>query len=177
MSLKLKRYLIVFIAVVTLGAPLLIPATSFADTPTAPGGPGGPGGTNESSETNSECNNIQGELNAGAETAVTGHSASSGCTYSTGKSTVSTGIKNIAIQAVNIISIIVGVVAIIMIIYGGFKYITSGGESNNVSAAKNTLIYAIIGLIVVALAQVIVHWVLDTSSNIATPAFIRIIFP
>jgi len=155
MSLKLKRYLIVFIAVVTLGVPLLIPATTFA------------------------CNNIQSELNAGAETAATGKSASSGCAYSTGRTTVSTGIKNIAIQAVNIISIIVGVVAIIMIIYGGFKYITSGGESNNVSAAKNTLIYAIIGLIIVALAQVIVHWVLDTSSNIvtSTPSFIRIIFP
>ena len=42
-----------------------------------------------------------------------------------------------------ITAIIVGVVAVIMIIFGGFKYITSGGESNNISSAKNTIIYAI----------------------------------
>jgi len=35
-----------------------------------------------------------------------------------------------------------------MIVYGGFKYITSGGDSGKVGGAKNTLIYAIIGLIV-----------------------------
>ena len=52
-------------------------------------------------------------------------------------------------------AIIVGVVAIIMIIVGGFRYITSGGDSSKVGSAKNTIIYAIIGLILVALAQII----------------------
>jgi hypothetical protein len=66
---------------------------------------------------------------------------------------------------INIISIVVGVVAVIMIIFGGLKYITSGGESSNVSSAKNTIIYAIIGLVVVALAQFIVRFVLDRSIN------------
>jgi hypothetical protein len=47
-----------------------------------------------------------------------------------------------------------------MIIIGGFKYITSGGDSNNVSSAKNTILYAIIGLIIVALAQTIVRFIL-----------------
>jgi hypothetical protein len=69
-------------------------------------------------------------------------------------------------KIINIISAIVGVVAVIMIIYGGFKYITSGGDSNNVSGAKNTIIYAIIGLVIVALAQLIVHFVLNTSSGL-----------
>ena len=66
---------------------------------------------------------------------------------------------------INIVSIVVGVVAVIMIIFGGLKYITSGGESSNVSSAKNTIIYAIIGLVVVALAQFIVRFVLDRSIN------------
>lgn len=61
---------------------------------------------------------------------------------------------------INILSVIVGFVAVIMIIIGGVRYITSGGDSSNISAAKNTIIYAIIGLIIVALAQVIVHFVL-----------------
>jgi hypothetical protein len=48
-----------------------------------------------------------------------------------------------------------------MIIIGGFRYITAGGDSNNVSAAKNTIIYAIIGLVIVAFAQIIVQFVLN----------------
>ncbi|MBA3758548.1 hypothetical protein H0X10_02860 [Candidatus Saccharibacteria bacterium] len=65
---------------------------------------------------------------------------------------------------VNTLSLIVGVVAVIMIIIGGLKYITSSGDSNNVSSAKNTILYAVIGLVIVALAQVIVRFVLDKTS-------------
>lgn len=70
-------------------------------------------------------------------------------------------IQQIVTTIVNIFSIIVGIVAVIMIIWGGFKYITSGGDSGNITSAKNTIIYAIIGLVVVALAQFIVQFVLD----------------
>lgn len=68
---------------------------------------------------------------------------------------------------VNIVSIVVGVVAVIMIIWGGLRYITSGGESSKITSAKNTIIYALIGLVVVALAQFIVHFVLAKASNFA----------
>ena len=76
------------------------------------------------------------------------------------------GLYGLAAQVVNIFSIIVGIIAVIMIIYGGFKYITSGGDSGNVSGAKNTLIYAIVGLIIVALAQFIVRFVLNTTAGV-----------
>lgn len=72
----------------------------------------------------------------------------------------SSKINTILRLTVNIFSIIVGFVAVVMIIVGGIKYITSGGEANNVSSAKNTIVYAIIGLVIVALAQIIVHFVL-----------------
>lgn len=62
---------------------------------------------------------------------------------------------------INIFSLVVGVVAVIMIIIGGLKYITSGGDSSNVTGAKNTILYAIIGLVIVALSQVIVRFVLS----------------
>lgn len=68
-------------------------------------------------------------------------------------------------QVINIISLVVGVVAVVMVIYGGFKYITSGGEGGNVSSAKNTILYAIIGLVIVALAQVIVRFVLSKTTE------------
>src|SRR5688572_21229187 len=89
------------------------------------------------------------EICKGIETA-----SGSGCNTGTSLSTV---VGNI----INIFSIIIGVVAVIMIMFSGFKYITAGGDSGSVSSAKNTLIYAIIGLVVVALSQTIVRFVLD----------------
>jgi hypothetical protein len=52
-----------------------------------------------------------------------------------------------------------------MIVYGGLRYVTSGGSSEGVGNAKNIIIYAIIGLIIVALAQAIVHFVLNAALN------------
>ncbi|MES2971857.1 MAG: pilin [Patescibacteria group bacterium] len=66
---------------------------------------------------------------------------------------------------INIFSLIVGVVAVIMIIVGGLKYITSGGDSGNITGAKNTILYAIIGLVVVALAQIVVKFVLQKATQ------------
>ena len=63
--------------------------------------------------------------------------------------------------ALNIFSAIVGIIAVVMIIVGGVKYITSQGESANITSAKNTILYALVGLVVVALAQVIVRFVLN----------------
>lgn len=70
-------------------------------------------------------------------------------------------VDNIIKLVINIFSLVVGVVSVIMIIVGGLKYITSGGDSGNITGAKNTILYAIIGLVVVALAQVVVRFVLS----------------
>jgi hypothetical protein len=61
---------------------------------------------------------------------------------------------------VNILSAIVGVAAVIMIIIGGFRYITASGDSGSISSAKNTIIYALVGVVIATLAQVIVRFVL-----------------
>ena len=73
--------------------------------------------------------------------------------------------NDVLARIVNIISVIVGVVAVIMIIVGGFRYVTSGGTSEKVTSAKNTILYGIIGLIIVALAQVIVRFVLRETTS------------
>lgn len=62
--------------------------------------------------------------------------------------------------AISLLSWVVGIAAIIMIIIGGFKYIISSGDSANITSAKNTILYAIIGLVIVAFAQFIVRFVL-----------------
>jgi hypothetical protein len=64
---------------------------------------------------------------------------------------------------VNTLSLFAGAIAVIMIIIGGFRYITSGGKEEGVKSAKNTILYAIIGLVVVGLAQIIVHFVLNNT--------------
>jgi hypothetical protein len=54
----------------------------------------------------------------------------------------------------------VGIVSVIMLIYGGFRYIISGGDKAKVTDAKNTILYAIIGLIISILAFAIVKFIL-----------------
>ncbi len=74
-------------------------------------------------------------------------------------------VNNIVKTVINIFSVVVGIIAVIFIIIGGIKYITSGGDSNNVSSAKNTILYAIVGLVIVALAQILVRYVLAKVSQ------------
>lgn len=62
---------------------------------------------------------------------------------------------------VNLMIFFIGVVAVIVIIVSGFTYVTSNGNKEQVTKAKNTLTYAIVGLVVAILAYAIVNWVLD----------------
>lgn len=61
---------------------------------------------------------------------------------------------------VNVLLYVVGALAVIMIIWAGISYTTSTGDSGKVTRAKNTLTYAIVGLVVAFLAYAIVNWVL-----------------
>ena len=70
-------------------------------------------------------------------------------------------VSDIVTDVINIFSWVVGIAAVIMIMVGGFKYITSQGDSGNISGAKNTILYAIVGLVVVAFAQIIVRFVIS----------------
>ena len=55
-----------------------------------------------------------------------------------------------------------GVVAVAFLIFGGVKYVNSAGDAARVQSAKNTIVYAIVGLIVVALARAIIGFVIGT---------------
>jgi hypothetical protein len=139
---KIKNNLVVVVMVLMSFAPVAVPAFANADQ---------------------VCGNgsIGDSIASGASQAAGGSSFT--CSGTTG-----VGINNLASighTVVNYFSILIGVVAVIMIIVGGFRYITSGGDSGKVGSAKNTLIYAIIGLVIVALAQIIVHFVLSTTNN------------
>ena len=75
---------------------------------------------------------------------------------------------------INILSLVGGVIAVIMIIIGGIRYVTSSGDSGSTASARNTIIYALVGLVIIALAQVIVQFTVgriddpDGSNNQST---------
>jgi hypothetical protein len=140
---KIKSYLLAMSAVITLAVPMVVaPALTVA------------------AATGDGCSSgIASNVASGAQQA-------GGGTVDCNSAGVDSGsIGKLASGVVNVFSVIVGAVAVIMIIYGGFRYITSGGDSGGVGNAKNTLIYAIVGLVIVALAQLIVHFVLNQATT------------
>jgi len=109
-------------------------------------------------------NSINGNLCAGSNGDLSGNANNSNCSGNQATSRVSDLITTI----INIISAVVGIIAVIMIIVAGLRYVTSGGKEEGVKNAKNTILYAIIGLVVVALAQLIVHFVLNQTTQATT---------
>lgn len=62
---------------------------------------------------------------------------------------------------VNILLFVLGAIAVVMIVIGGIRYATSGGDQSAITSAKNTILYAVVGLVVAILAYAIVNFVLD----------------
>ena len=56
---------------------------------------------------------------------------------------------------------IVGILAVIMIIYGGIRYVTAHGDKTQVASAKDTVVYAVVGLVVAIVAYALVDWVVN----------------
>lgn len=70
-------------------------------------------------------------------------------------------VKSTVGSIVNWLLFAIGAIAVIMIVWGGIKFATSAGDSNKVTAAKNTILYAVIGLAVAVLAFAIVNFVVN----------------
>jgi Type IV secretion system pilin len=142
---RIKRIVISIAAAVGLIAPMAVPVAVHAQTtPAAPA---------------TSTTEVNKNLNCGANLNFDSNCAG------TENEDAGNDINTLVTNVINIISLVVGVVAVIMIIVGGLRYITSAGESGSVTGAKNTIMYAIVGLIVVAMAQLIVRFVV----NRATP--------
>lgn len=83
-----------------------------------------------------------------------------------------TTVNGLITTGLNLLSVAIGVVSVIMIMVGGFKFITSQGEGANTASARNTILYAVAGLVVVVMAQLIVKVVLQRVSP-APPAPVK----
>lgn len=84
-----------------------------------------------------------------------------GCGNGTSSTPGKTAVNSMIKKVIDTLSVVVGIVTVFMIILAGFQFITSGGDSNAVSKARTALIYSIIGLLIVALSQFLVHFVLN----------------
>lgn len=136
MLARIKRIIFTAAAALALTAPAMVPVAVYAQ------------------------DTIKDGVNCGAELKL---DATAGCEVNP---TGAQSLQGLITKIINIFSVIVGVIAVIMIIIGGLKYITSGGDSGNVSSAKNTIIYALVGLVIVALAQFIVRFVLTNTNSV-----------
>jgi hypothetical protein len=63
-------------------------------------------------------------------------------------------------DVINMLLFLLGAIAVVMIVIGGFRYTTSNGEASSIKSAKDTILYAVIGLVVAIMAYAIVNFVL-----------------
>ena len=99
---------------------------------------------------------------------------SADCAKGSGQSESLTGETGVFKTVTNILLFIIGAVAVIMLVIGGIRYTISGGDSNQITAAKNTILYAIIGIVVAIIAYAAVNFVIGsfgTTTDTTTSVF------
>ena len=128
---KIKTIAMLNAGLVALLAFVVVPTAQAADT-----------------TTQVQCNTDTLSLQSGAN-----------CAKGVGTAKELAGQAGVFNTVVNILLFIVGAVAVIMLVIGGLRYVTSNGDQNAVTGAKNTIMYAIIGIIVAFLAYAAVNFV------------------
>ena len=156
----MKKYIQLTLAslVVVLGL-AVVPAEPTGAIDVFSGACGGSagGGTTTGGETGGG-NESGGDATEGGDGAVAGGSSGTIC-GSTGEQA-----EDIIKNVVNTILVVLGMAAVIMIIIGGIRYTVSNGDASSIKGAKDTILYAVIGLIVAILAYAIVNFVLGRFS-------------
>lgn len=84
---------------------------------------------------------------------------SAACSEDGSKNPISGGSEGILYKITLIISVLAGAIAVIIIVIAGISMITAGGDSQKVGNARNTIIFAVVGLIVIVLAQAIITFI------------------
>ena len=74
----------------------------------------------------------------------------------------STDLPGFIKSIINVLLFVLGFIAVLMIIIGGIRFVTSGGDSNSITSARNTILYSVVGLVVALMAFAIVNFVLKS---------------
>ncbi len=84
------------------------------------------------------------------------------CAQPTGANGTLFGPTGIFTSIVNTALFVIGAIAVLMLIYGGIRYTISGGDEKAITVAKNTILYAVVGIVVAVLAYAIINFVLSS---------------
>lgn len=71
----------------------------------------------------------------------------------------------------NIVQLVLGLmtlIAVVLVIYGGFVWLTSAGNEDNIEKAKRIISAAVVGLIIILLAWAVVIFVTRTTANVTS---------
>jgi hypothetical protein len=74
-------------------------------------------------------------------------------------------IRELALRIINFFLAFLGLVAVIMIIYAGILYVTAAGEEGPVGTAKKIILYAVIGIVIIALSFALVNTILKVGTG------------
>lgn len=128
----------------SLQALLIVPVLAFGVSLAVPSG--------LTPVANAACtNDASGGLSGGAD-----------CAKGTDQQADLFGPTGIFTKITNVLLFIIGAISVIMLIIGGIRYVISGGDSSAVASAKNTILYAVIGIIVALLAYALVNFVITS---------------
>lgn len=89
-----------------------------------------------------------------------GIAGGAGCAAAEGSETELFSDDGVFRRITSVLLFLVGAISVIMLIIGGIRYVISAGDQNQVTAAKNTILYAIIGIVVAFLAFAAVNFVI-----------------
>ncbi|MBP9853185.1 MAG: hypothetical protein QG629_891 [Patescibacteria group bacterium] len=137
----IKKRVLALSITVGMGVALLLAPSALA-FPVGNNGPNATPGASTGGVQSEVCDGI-----GGCDTGGTGRNA---------------GLNKTLNFVINLLLVLLGVISVIMIIVGGIKYSASGGDSNATASAKNTIIYALIGLAIAAAAKPLVGLILKS---------------
>ena len=109
------------------------------------------------------------QFNASKDQACEGLAAGDDFIDCNSESQSSGGVQRLITTGLDLLSLLAGIIAVVMVIFGGFKFMTSQGDSSKLASAKSTIIFAIVGVIIVVLSQTIVFFVLRETTSVSTP--------
>jgi hypothetical protein len=153
--------------VLALGIGVSLGAVAFAEDFPYTGGPGRSAAETQCEQKYTDCKDSN---PGGADGKITGTvydtsacdslpSTEKGACLAQGEG-MSTNLMGTIKTIINTVLMIVGLISVAFLIYGGVQYTTSAGQAEKVKNAKNTIMYAIIGLVVSILAFAIVNFIL-----------------
>ena len=94
--------------------------------------------------------------------AAAGDEILKGANSACGSSCGPTDYKTIFAKAANVMTYLVGSISVLMVIYGGLRYVMSRGDASQIKVAKETILYAVVGVVVSVVAFAIVSFVAKT---------------